>query len=190
VFLPAKPVRARSLPASRRFVYELKHDGFRAIARVSNRRCDLISRRGKTFQPFASLRESLASIGKDVVLDGEIVVLDLPGRSRFYELLRRRGEPVFYAFDCLAADGTDLRLRPLLERKRLLRQIVKGHSRVLFAKHVSDGANLFRVICDQDLEGLVAKRRDGIYGEDWFKIRNPSYSQYEGRHELFEPRAR
>jgi hypothetical protein len=48
------------------------------------------------------------------------------------------------------------------------------------------GIDSFRVICEQDLEGIVAKRREGAYGEDWFKIRNPNYSQYEGRHELFE----
>jgi ATP-dependent DNA ligase len=46
------------------------------------------------------------------------------------------------------------------------------------------------LICEQDLEGIVAKRRDAVYGEQWFKIRNPNYSQYEGRQELFEKRVR
>jgi len=43
-------------------------------------------------------------------------------------------------------------------------------------------------ICERDLEGVVAKRMEGMYGDDWFKIRNPNYSQYEGRRELFEKR--
>jgi hypothetical protein len=42
------------------------------------------------------------------------------------------------------------------------------------------------LVCEQDLEGIVAKHRDGAYGERWYKLRNPRYSQYEGRHELFE----
>jgi hypothetical protein len=53
-------------------------------------------------------------------------VLDAEGRPRFYDLLRRRGEPVFYAFDCLSLDACDLRMRPLIERKRILAKLVKS----------------------------------------------------------------
>jgi bifunctional non-homologous end joining protein LigD len=55
----------------------------------------------------------------EAVLDGEIVCLDSNGRPQFYDLLRRRSEPVFYAFDLLWLDGEDLRTRPLVDRKRL-----------------------------------------------------------------------
>jgi bifunctional non-homologous end joining protein LigD len=124
-------------------------------------------------------------------LDGEIVVLDGSGRPQFYELLRRRGESVFYAFDVLMLDGRDLRSLPLMERKNILRPVVNKHPRILYARHFErNGCNLFRLVCERDLEGIVAKRRDAAYGEDWFKIRNPNYSQYEGRHELFEKRAK
>ena len=116
-------------------------------------------------------------------------MLDGTGRPQFYELLRRRGEPVFYAFDCLMHDGRDLRALPLLERKKTLERMVKDHPRILLAHHFErNGCDLFRLVCERDLEGVVAKRRDGAYGVDWFKIRNPNYSQYEGRRELFEKR--
>jgi ATP-dependent DNA ligase len=79
----------------------------------------------------------------------------------------------------------------LIERKRILRRVVNKHARILYARHYEkEGCDLFRLICEQDLEGIVAKRRDAAYGEQWYKIRNPNYSQYEGRHELFEKRVR
>jgi hypothetical protein len=122
------------------------------------------------------------------MLDGEIVVLDAEGRPRFYDLLRRRGQPVFYAFDCLALDGRDLRGLPPLERKRMLAKIVKRQPGILYAQHFRHGTALFQLVCEQDLEGVVAKRKNAAYGEGWFKIRNPKYSQYEGRRELLERR--
>jgi bifunctional non-homologous end joining protein LigD len=95
---------------------------------------------------------------------------------------------VFYAFDLLWLDGEDLRPRPLVERKRLLRSIVPERPSVmLYAEHIErTGIEFFRLACDRDLEGIVAKLRNGSYGEGWYKIRNPRYSQYEGRRELFE----
>src|SRR4051794_11370772 len=62
---------------------------------------------------------------------------------------------------------------------------------ILLARHIErDGCGLFAVVCENDLEGIVAKRRNGIYGEDWFKVRNRSYTQYAGRRELLEKRRR
>ena len=76
-----------------------------------------------------------------------------------------------------------------MERKAALQGVVNGHPRILFARHVErNGCDLYRLVCEQDLEGIVAKRKDGAYGEDWFKVRNRNYSQYEGRRELFERR--
>jgi bifunctional non-homologous end joining protein LigD len=120
------------------------------------------------------------------------VILDAEGRPQFYDLFRRRGrgEPVFYVFDLLWLDGQDLRARPLIERKRLLRSIIPEQPSVLlYASHIDrNGVEFFRLTCEQDLEGIVAKLKHGRYGEGWFKIRNPDYSQREGRRELFEKR--
>jgi len=189
-FSPAELIQVRCAFDDPGFLYELKHDGFRAVAHIEGGVCRLVSRRGNSYKSFGPLRETLATLGRTAVLDGEIVVLDGDGRPQFHDLLRRRGKPVFYAFDCLSLDGQDLRLRPLIERKRILAKLVKGRPGILYAQHFAgdQGAALFRLVCEKDLEGVVAKRKDAAYGDGWYKIRNPEYSQYEGRRELFEKR--
>jgi bifunctional non-homologous end joining protein LigD len=84
----------------------------------------------------------------------------------------------------------DLRDRPLIERKRQLRSIILKEPSVLQrADHIGrNGIEFFRLTCEQDLEGIVAKLKHRRYGEGWFKIRNPKYSQREERRELFEKR--
>jgi bifunctional non-homologous end joining protein LigD len=106
--------------------------------------------------------------------------------------MRRRGPFSFVAFDCLAVKGHDVRRLPLLERKKLIRAIVPRRSSVLLcADHMRGrGRDLFAEVCRQDLEGIVAKRADGVYDPaampGWLKIKNPEYSQARDRHELFE----
>jgi len=191
-YLPvAAPALLRSPFDDPRFVFELKQDGFCSIAYIDHSGCLLISRKGHVYRGFAPLARALGELGRPMVLDGEIVTVDAEGRSRFYDLLFHRREPVFYAFDCLSLDGRDLRGEPLTKRKRILQAAVKDASAVLFAQHLAEcGQGLFSLVCERDLEGVVAKRANGTYGRDWFKIRNPSYSQYEGRRELFEQRER
>jgi bifunctional non-homologous end joining protein LigD len=96
----------------------------------------------------------------------------------------------FCAFDLLFLDGRDLRARPLLERKRMLRKIVRPP--LLYVDHVAgEGVELFRMVCDRDLEGIVAKLAAGSYdstNSSWVKIKNPFYSQAAGRREFFDRR--
>lgn len=150
-----------------------------------------------SLKQFPQLAEELAHSARvnDAVLDGEIVCLDPDGRSNFHKLLFRREWPYFWAFDLLAHDGEDLCDRPLVERKQRLRAIMpKIESRMLYADHVEKrGTDFFRAVCDQDLEGIVAKWQRGRYACDgvrtsWVKIKNPNYSQMTGRRELFEAR--
>jgi hypothetical protein len=109
-----------------------------------------------------------------------------------YELMSRKGKPVFYAFDLLWLNGDDLRSLPLIERKRRLHKMVRGSRchEIIYAQHVEDqGIRLFEEICARDLEGIVAKRKLATYksnGLGWKKIKNPNYSQAEGRHDLFK----
>jgi bifunctional non-homologous end joining protein LigD len=175
------------------WIFELKHDGFRCLAYIANGACQLVSRRRNTYKSFAPLRDSLAELRvKNAVLDGEIVYLDAAGRSIFKDMLHRRGEPIFYAFDLLWLNGRDLRSRPLLKRKHRLQRLLDVHrpERVLFAKHIeARGIKFFQAVCESDCEGIIAKRKDGVYsarGRKWIKIKNPSYSQSEGREELFD----
>jgi ATP-dependent DNA ligase len=84
------------------FLFELNHDGFRALAYISDGRCELISRRRNAYKSFGELRSQLAQLKvKNAVIDGELVCLDSEGRSIFNELLLRKGCPIFYAFDLL-----------------------------------------------------------------------------------------
>ncbi len=86
-------------------------------------------------------------------------------------------------------DGRDPRALPLTKRKDILKRIVGRHPRILLARHFDrDGSALFRLVCENDLEGIVAKRKNAVYGVDWFKMRNPAYSKYEGRREIFQRR--
>jgi ATP-dependent DNA ligase len=79
---------------------------------------------------------------------------------------------------------------PLLERKQQLEKLLKKAKcrEILYAHHiVANGVGLFEEICSRDLEGIIAKRKHGVYrddGKDWLKIKNPKYSRAEGRHEL------
>lgn len=140
----------------------------------------------------------------EAILDGEIVHLDAAGRPQFYHLLRRRSPQYFVAFDLLWLRGRDLRMLPLIERKRGLARLLRGASPawrdthvnaprpLIYADHVEgNGTRLFQLAGEEDLEGIVAKRKDGLYTPEetsWVKIKNPNYSQAEGRSELFERR--
>ncbi len=175
----------------RDFLFELKMDGFRSLAYISEGRCDLVSRRKYSYKSFDSLKTALAKLkATDAILDGGICCLDSQGRSQFNELLYRRGQPAFYAFDLLWLNGKDLRALPLIERKKQLRRLIakNGCERIICAQHIAKhGTALYREICERDLEGIVAKRKDGVYSVSgqWFKILNPHYTQHEGRHEKF-----
>ena len=93
-----------------RLDFELKYDGFRALAYVEAGECRLISRNGNQFKSFPALNRALAleCRAKSAVLDGEIVCFDKHGCSQFEQLLFHRGEARFVAFDCLYRDGKNL----------------------------------------------------------------------------------
>jgi ATP-dependent DNA ligase len=103
--------------------WELKHDGFRALAHVEGQRCTLVSRRRHVYKQFPMLLDEIAHSVRCIscVLDGEIVCLASDGRSVFNRLLFRRDWPHLIAFDVLPIDGEDLRDRPIVERERRLR---------------------------------------------------------------------
>jgi ATP dependent DNA ligase-like protein len=159
--------------------------------------CELVSRNGHVFKQWPQLAEEIAHAirAHSAVLDGEICCLKPDGRTDFNKLLFQREWPHFYAFDVLSIDGRDLIGLPLLKRKRLLLHIMpRIETRLLYLDHIENrGCDLFRVARERDLEGIVAKWAHGRYQTDgrrtsWVKIRNPAYSQLEGRHDLFERR--
>jgi len=158
-FTPLPLARRRDPFDHRDWLFELKLDGFRALAYVERDKCRLVSRNGNTFKRFAPLAAEIAVALRGVrsaILDGEVVCLDHAGRPLFNALLYRRREPCFVAFDCLWLDGRDLRRLPLIERKRVLRGIVpRRRPCVQYLPHLHRrGVDLFTEVVQRDLEGV------------------------------------
>jgi bifunctional non-homologous end joining protein LigD len=193
------PLRRRRDPFDHPdWLFELKYDGFRALAVIRPGRSQLISRNEHPFASYADLASAIATVvnvqGR-TVLDGEIVCLDRRGRTQFKDLLFRRGQPCFYAFDLPMLDGKDQRNERLINRKQELRRLlarVPATSALKYTDHLDgSGTALFQRVCKLDLEGIVAKHKHAPYVASreettWIKILNPNYSQREGREELFE----
>ena len=172
-----------------KWLFELKWDGYRALARVErDGSVAIVSRNGNDFAAkfpeLAALRDAFAE--RPVLVDGEIVVLDADGRPSFGALQERldrfgRSAPhkapvTFVAFDLLYGNGRDLRGEPLSERKAALEAIMTGKGPAMFSKHVvGDGVKLYALAEARGLEGIVAKRAASTYQErrssDWVKIK-------------------
>jgi bifunctional non-homologous end joining protein LigD len=177
------------------WIFEIKYDGFRALALLENGHCWLVSRRKHKFQAFG---EVASALGREVeaemaVLDGELAVPDEHGRSVFSSSMKRRSDVRYYAFDILWLNGRDLRALPLLTRKEILKRILPACStHVSYVDHTNaSGTKLYRLACQLDLEGIVAKKADSPYEENrsnpyWVKIKNPNYTQNESRADLFK----
>jgi bifunctional non-homologous end joining protein LigD len=196
-FIPMRLLRILEPFDHSDWIFEPKMDGFRALAHVKGHHCTLISRNRHTFKSWPQLAEEVAHSVRphSAILDGEVCCLNPDGTSNFKDLLFRREWPFFLVFDLLAVDGEDIRSQPLRARKMALRRIMPWvESRLRYLDHVEGrGIDLFRVACDRDLEGVVGKWAQGSYSSNprttsWVKIKNPRYSQMEGRHELFERR--
>jgi bifunctional non-homologous end joining protein LigD len=181
------------------WVFELKHDGFRALAHVDHFTCRLVSRNCHVFKQWPNLCEEVAHSlrVRRAVVDGEVVCLRPDGNSDFNSLLFRREWPYFYAFDLLSVDGQDLRGRPLVERRERLRDLMPWREVQSRLRYVDDverqGSALYSAVCEVDAEGIVGKWAAGTYRTDgtttsWAKVKNPNYSQVVGRHELFAQR--
>src|SRR5438093_3773893 len=192
------PLLKRAAPFNHTdWLFELKYDGFRALAVIEHGRAQLLSRNGHPFASFSELGKQIAAAlpNARAVIDGEICSLDRRGRPQFKNLMFRRGNPpCFFAFDLLTRDGKDLRTERLLDRKQELRRLLARSpmtSPLKYTEYIDGcGTALFQRICELDLEGIVAKQKSGPYVTErerstWFKILNREYSQMQGREELF-----
>jgi bifunctional non-homologous end joining protein LigD len=144
----------------------------------------LYSRNHTSFDArFAPVVKSLAGLGRNALLDGEVVVVDGTGRSHF-QLLQNyqktgKGDLLYVAFDLLALDGKDLRKRPLVERKRLLKELVTNRPHVRYGDHVEEaGTAFFRAAVEHGLEGIVAKDGASRYAEG---VRSPAWVKVKTR---------
>jgi len=164
------------------WLFEIKWDGYRAIASKKGRQTALYSRNDLDFsEHYPPIFEAVQALEHDVILDGEIVVIDEKGRSHFELLQGWRHDPqgtlAYYVFDILWYQGRDLREMPLIERKQLLKSLLAGNKVIRYSDHVAgDGEGLFKQIQAQGMEGIVAKKARSAYrennrGESWLKIK-------------------
>ena len=172
------------------WIYELTHDGFRALLAVEQRRCRFFSGTKQKLYGYRDLREALVREvnAQSAMLDGELVVTDAHERRGPAGVMPPGKQARYCAFDLLWLDGEDLRGRPLLSRKEKLKLILPSRSLFLFyVDHaIGSGLRLYELACEMDLDGIVAKRADSLYddnpnGRNWMKINNSHYGQRAGR---------
>jgi bifunctional non-homologous end joining protein LigD len=188
---PLRLVRKQDAFDDPNWLFELKYDGFRALLYIEDGDARFMSRNSKHMRRFDELAETIAEglEVRDAILDGELVCLDQAGRPQFNELFFRRGTPYFVAFDLLWLNEKDLRSLALLRRKARLKSVIAAKPGIGYVAHYpAIGKPLFESVQRLDLEGVVAKKMNSPYGAGttWYKIKNPNYSQAEGRHNLFE----
>ena len=164
------------------WLFEIKLDGFRCIAELEQGNVLIYSRNNLPFnQRFPAVAESLRSIGKEAVLDGEIVALDEKGRS-YFQLLQNNqrtgeGNIAYFVFDILYLEGRDLRGLPLTRRKEILREILPELPNVKYSDHILEyGKDFFEAAKANSLEGILAKRGNSPYftgrrSKDWLKVK-------------------
>jgi bifunctional non-homologous end joining protein LigD len=183
---PQLATLAKSAPTHGDWLYEIKFDGYRLVTRIDKGQAAIFTRGGHDWthkmQPLAA---ELATLGIDSGwLDGEAVVLDANGLPHFNLLQnaldsKRSSEAiVYYVFDAPFLDGQDLRGVPLHARRALLKQVIESHAgdRVRFSDDFpADAAKVLETACSLQLEGVIAKRRDGLYtsarSTDWLKLK-------------------
>ena len=151
------------------WIFEVKWDGYRAVAEIRDGSVSLYSRKGISFdKKFSPITDSLRKFGFDAVLDGEIVIVDDQGRPDFQALQHYRnsgsGHLLYCVFDLLYFRGHDLTGMPLLRRKELLKRILPSFPRIRFSDHVwKEGTLFYNVAKEKGLEGIVAKHSLSVY---------------------------
>jgi len=164
------------------WIFEMKWDGYRAIAEIRNGDVSLYSRNQISLgQKFAPIADSLRKLGFDAVLDGEVVVVDDRGHPDFGMLQNyrksRSGHLVYYVFDLLYFRGHDLTDLPLLRRKELLKKILPSAGNIKLSDHVlKEGILFFNVVKEKGLEGIIAKHSQSPYqagrrSRKWLKVK-------------------
>lgn len=164
------------------WLYEVKWDGYRAVAFMNKGNVAFQSRNNKSFQEkFYPIYQALEEWDINAIVDGEVVVADQKGTASFGALQNwhsgQDGELLYYVFDILWYDGYDLTVLPLTQRKAILTQLIPENSPVRLSKYFeTSGVEFLAAAKKAGLEGIVAKRKDSVYvsGErtsDWLKIK-------------------
>jgi len=183
-FEPCLPRPAKEPPAGPGWIHEIKHDGFRIIARRDAAGVRLITRNGYDLAArFPLIAAAIAALpARSCVVDGEAIAVDDNGLSVF-DLIRHRRQDhavTLCAFDLIELDGEDLRREPIEVRKRTLDGLLRrAHPGVVLNRHFDvEGAIVFRQACALGCEGIVSKRLGSPYrsgrADCWVKVKNPA----------------
>jgi bifunctional non-homologous end joining protein LigD len=183
---------------NRDWVFEVKWDGVRAILFLDKgeHNIELKSRNNKSithrYPELVSPLESAVNCKESVILDGEIVVLNKKGFPDFQEhqrrmnvdhlkeieMISRQIPATYYFFDILYNDGKNVQRFPFVDRRKILSDIIRPNDRIRISDYVEEnGIEVFEKIKSMNLEGIMAKKRLGIYMQstrstDWLKIKN------------------
>ncbi len=186
------------------WLFEVKWDGYRAIAICDKKKVSLISRNNKSFnEKFYPVTAALEQLKMQVVLDGEIIISNKEGISSFGDLQNWRseadGDLLYYVFDLLWYNGRQLYEVPLLQRRELLKEILPASSVVHLSQTFNaPGTSFYEVARQMNLEGIIAKKIDSVYipgvrTKDWLKIKTAKrqevviggFTRNEGTSKLF-----
>ncbi|MGC1327265.1 MAG: DNA ligase [Xanthobacteraceae bacterium] len=180
---PCLPSPAKRPPAGSNWIHEIKHDGFRIMARRDSAGVRLLTRNGHDFTgrfPLAAAAVT-ALPGRSFLIDGEAIVTNGKGLAVF-ELIRRSrhgDDAVLCAFGLIELEGEDLRRKPIEDRKRKLAKLVRTpHPGIVLNEHYEgDGEIVFQHACRLGCEGIVSKRLGSLYrsgrADCWVKVKNP-----------------
>ncbi|MFY9835828.1 MAG: DNA ligase [Xanthobacteraceae bacterium] len=180
---PCLPSPAKAPPSGRGWLHEIKHDGFRIMARRDGAGVRLITRHGNDFTAqFPLVVEAVSALSaRSFLLDGEAIVTNERGLAVF-DLIRHQrhgGDAVLIAFDLIELDGEDLRRTPIELRKRTLAKLVRRPRAGIVLNEVfeGDGDILFTHASKLGCEGIVSKRLGSTYrsgrSSAWLKVKNP-----------------
>lgn len=164
------------------WLYEVKWDGYRAVAFMNKGKVEIKSRNDKSFnEKFYPIYEQLKQLKLNAVLDGEIVVVGENGQANFGQLQNWRseadGELLYYVFDVLWYNGLDLKSLPLTDRRAILQSLLPKNETILLSNTFNtSGISFLAAAKKMGLEGIMAKRKDSLYHtanrtKDWLKIK-------------------
>ncbi len=165
---PMECLAVSKLPDGPEWVYEVKLDGYRALAINAHGKVKLYSRRQKSFdRQYHHVFDALRDMPENTVMDGEIVALDDAGRPNFNLLQRSRSQAkriCYFIFDLLVYDKRDLTQLMLVERREILKSKIKFEPKVRIADYFeTTAATMLQSARAQGLEGVVAKRKNSLY---------------------------
>lgn len=172
-----------------KWLFEIKWDGYRAVAEVKGKEARFYSRNGLSYtKAYPRIFNELVKLKMDAVLDGEVVVFrdGLPSFQAIQNYKSTQNLRIqFIAFDCLQLDGNDLTKLKLIERKEILKSILPENDIVKYCDHIDgDGIALFEQATKMKLEGIIAKRMDSKYysgkrSKEWLKIKNVNVDDFK-----------